>query len=266
MRLAQRPRRIHSVTLLLIALCLAACGTPPRTLYSKFTIDVETPEGTKTGETVAKYSIGPNDGLLAGLSPAGIRLGYWGEATVIDLGDRGILFCVTTADYLRSARVQWRGSIPQMDFVLRLFPQPYDPDQLAAYADHLIGTHPKIAVSIDQLPLLIRFRDLNDPNSAERVDPNDLATSFGPGVRIIRSEFEILPTPKQSWWASWFSSPPEIPITKAIQAVLPWLSLPNAQLDTMLVGPMWDRIHYPIITDRLNLSSFFSPSYMRDVK
>jgi hypothetical protein len=36
----------------------------------------------------------------------------------------------------------------------------------------------------DQYPLLVTFGDINDPTSVRRVDPNDLAASFGPGYRL----------------------------------------------------------------------------------
>jgi hypothetical protein len=45
-------------------------------------------------------------------------------------------------------------------------------------------------------PLLVRFRDLADPTSVERVDPDDLANSFGKGVTlkaitVARTEAEV---------------------------------------------------------------------------
>jgi hypothetical protein len=39
-----------------------------------------------------------------------------------------------------------------------------------------------------EMPLLVRFRDMNDPKTLERVDPNDLAASFGPGVYLKRGD------------------------------------------------------------------------------
>ena len=45
------------------------------------------------------------------------------------------------------------------------------------------------------LPLLVRFRDINDPRTVERVDANDLAASFGPGVYLKRATIEITRDP-----------------------------------------------------------------------
>ena len=33
-------------------------------------------------------------------------------------------------------------------------------------------------------PTIVRFRDIADPKSVEQVDPDDLAKSFGPGVKL----------------------------------------------------------------------------------
>jgi hypothetical protein len=56
--------------------------------------------------------------------------------------------------------------------------------------------------------MLVRFRDLHDPASVERVDPSDLAASFGAGVKLERMSIEIT----------------DAPVTKGIEAVLPWLA------------------------------------------
>lgn len=234
--------------------------------FTKLTLVIETPEGEKSGSSVAKYIIDPNNGILAGLSP-GIHLGFRGEATMVDLGRRGILFCVTTSDSERNPNHPRNGSLAQSDFILALFTRPSQEDRLPSYLDDLLRRHPKIQIPNVHLPLLVRFRDLTDPSSVERVNPDDLSASFGPGVRISRSEFEILPPPGQSWWKRWTSPSPELPVTNAVQVVLPWLSLKNEQLEQKLTGPMWNRHGPPkAVVDQLSISSFYYPSYLRDVK
>ncbi|WP_370677164.1 hypothetical protein [Pleomorphomonas sp. PLEO] len=256
-----RGRAAFLLLTLAVTLLLAGCGTPPRTLFARFTMEVETPEGLRTVSTVAKYSIGPNDGFLAGLSMTEVYTMFWGEAAMVDLGDRGILFCTIGGDYERAHQ-----SLALWDFALRLFPREGSKDQLAAHLDDLIRTHPKTTVSNAQLPLLIRFRDLADPMTAERIDPNDLEASFGSGVRIARSEFEILQTPELRWW-QWFSPPPEIPITKAIQARLPWLSLPVEALDLKLARPKYFSLNAAKkVTDHLSAGSFIYPDSLREVR
>jgi hypothetical protein len=40
-------------------------------------------------------------------------------------------------------------------------------------------------------PVLVRFRDINDPRTLERVDPEGLSTSFGTGVRLARVTLQL---------------------------------------------------------------------------
>ena len=40
-------------------------------------------------------------------------------------------------------------------------------------------------------PLLARFDDLRKPASVQRVEPADLSTSFGPGVRLRRITVQV---------------------------------------------------------------------------
>ena len=40
-------------------------------------------------------------------------------------------------------------------------------------------------------PMLVAFADIADPKSVERVDPADLATAFGPGVRLAWITVEV---------------------------------------------------------------------------
>jgi hypothetical protein len=40
-------------------------------------------------------------------------------------------------------------------------------------------------------PLLVTFGDINDPKSVQRVDPANLAASFGPGIRLKRITVEV---------------------------------------------------------------------------
>ena len=53
----------------------------------------------------------------------------------------------------------------------------------------------RVELAPGDLPLLVRFRDINDPKTVERVDPNDLAASFGPGVYLKRATVEITRDP-----------------------------------------------------------------------
>ena len=54
---------------------------------------------------------------------------------------------------------------------------------------------PKVALAAKNLPLLVRYRDINDLTTIERVNPDDLEASFGRGVRIVGTTLEITDDP-----------------------------------------------------------------------
>ena len=55
--------------------------------------------------------------------------------------------------------------------------------------------------------MLVTFKDINDPKTVERVDPNNLAEAFGQGVRLARASIEIT----------------NEPVTTGIEKRLPWM-------------------------------------------
>lgn len=63
----------------------------------------------------------------------------------------------------------------------------------------------KADISPNNLPMLVRFHDINDPKTVERVDPNNLAATFGEGVNLVSTTIEIT----------------DEPITTGIEKVLP---------------------------------------------
>jgi hypothetical protein len=75
------------------------------------------------------------------------------------------------------------------------------------HVDRVKAEKPTVAVPIERLPRLVRFRDLSDPLSVETVDPRDLATVFGPGVRLVGATVAIT----------------EGKPTRGIEKILPWV-------------------------------------------
>jgi hypothetical protein len=43
--------------------------------------------------------------------------------------------------------------------------------------------------------MLLCFRDINDQYSLQEVNPLDLASALGPGVRLVRATFEVTDDP-----------------------------------------------------------------------
>ena len=62
-------------------------------------------------------------------------------------------------------------------------------------------------LALEKLPSLVTFRDISDPKTVVRLDPRDLESAFGPGVKLKSATIEIT----------------EEPITTGITTRLPWL-------------------------------------------
>jgi hypothetical protein len=195
---------------------LAGCGSRPRDVTYRFTLEVETPEGRRIGSNLLEVGISFNDGPLGGLAQTALSVGVSGEATVVDLGARGLLFCLLSRDIDR------KGSLDQDAMFGAVFPERPPPGIYADqrerdlalskmpyrnHVDRVKAEKPTVAVPIERLPRLVRFRDLSDPLSVETVDPRDLATVFGPGVRLVGATVAIT----------------EGKPTRGIEKILPWV-------------------------------------------
>jgi hypothetical protein len=181
----------------------------------RLTIEVETPEGIKTGSAV--YQIGVSTGMKFGDS-SGAGMFAKGEALQVDLGSRGTLFALMNKDQ----SVDYNGYL-----VFKIFPYPgpksgplsgvATPDGLRYYAN----LRAKADVVGSQLPSLVRFRDLNNPKSVELVDPTDLAKSFGAGVKFLSSTIEMV---DQGYWPLNQMGITGVPVTRGIEKTLSWVN------------------------------------------
>jgi hypothetical protein len=104
-----------------------------------------------------------------------------GEAVVVDFGEKGLLFALLKGDDMHSD-ANW---IVRTAFGIERFSPP---DAELRKLGSLSG---KTELQFGQLPMLVRFRDINDPKSVERVDPNNLSATFGPGVMLEKATIEI---------------------------------------------------------------------------
>ncbi|WP_400771511.1 hypothetical protein [Methylosinus sporium] len=133
-----------------------------------------------------------------------------GEAVVVDMGARGVLFATLT-DAEGRPRIQRGANDASADHIVTYaFAQP--PIRQKEDLGRLRAITGRIALPLTKLPLLVRFRDLADPRTVERVDPENLAASFGPGVRLVGATIEIT----------------NDPLTNKIEATLPWLRIKDA--------------------------------------
>jgi hypothetical protein len=189
--------------------------TWPRTLRCRRVVVVDTPEGQRAGSNVVELKIHFPGGMTRALGYA-VRAEGRGEATVVDLGPRGLLFATVASEQsLASGGVEFYAGC-EAPFPRERFSGKQagsTDDEYVEYLDNLNRQKPRGDVPFKYLPMLVRFRDLSDPTSVERVDPSDLAASFGPGVKLDRMSIEIT----------------DAVATKGIEAVLPWLTRGESQ-------------------------------------
>ncbi|WP_461456498.1 hypothetical protein [Parasphingorhabdus sp.] len=191
----------------------------------RLTVTVDTPEGLRSGSSVIQvetFVAGPNSIPQPNKLSTRVR----GEAVTVDLGERGVLFAL-----LRSERsVGWASGVLKSvvepvryeeisDEIKRTNRSPrFDimmERTLALTGRHEIPRYypngakrPGTDEPASYYPMMVRFDDLDDPMTMEKVDNQNLATSFGEGVTLKRISVERT----------------EEPITRTIDERLKWLN------------------------------------------
>jgi hypothetical protein len=219
-------RRVFGVSAL-AAMILGGCGvlgTNFKPYRYRLTVEVDTPEGLKTGSTVIEvrwHMSGPNDPLAANASSGD----YFGEAAVIDLGPHGTLFALPRSEddtsWGKHVMADMAGDIisaqeaielgkarrydRQIAAIRRLWVLPrYFPKPTEWPSDPLRSGY----------PILVRFRDINNPKTVEKVDPEDFAASFGTGIKLRRITVALTDDPvttgieKRLGWLGKYPEPP----------------------------------------------------------
>ena len=173
--------RLSHKLIALAALALGACS-PGYSYRYRVTVEVDTPQGVKSGSGVWETTSWQGSGI----PDTAIRSKASGEAVAVDLPG-GTLFALMR-----------RGSDMNVDYPsgivyghLLTHPQPDLPfsHETNGWTDNvraIARSRAAFELYPDEYPLLVRFRDLRDPASVEKVDPGDLAASFGPGVHLKR--------------------------------------------------------------------------------
>jgi hypothetical protein len=167
---------------------LSACkpNKPPSSTYRfKMIIEVETPDGLKRGSGVLEAQGLRTNNLDTG--GPGSRTKLEGEAVVVDIAPGKTLFAL-----LRMANgTSQDESLAVMS--MKAMDPAYNHDRKLSAQRIVSGdgiTSPAQVASMDY-PLLVTFGDNTDPTSVQRVDPANLAASFGPGIRLKRITVEV---------------------------------------------------------------------------
>ncbi|WP_341713052.1 hypothetical protein [Erythrobacter sp.] len=189
-------RLLLSFFAVIVLLPLAACGDDTPTYRYRMTVEVETPDGLRTGSSVIEVETARSGGIP---NYGSVQNRYRGEAVAVDLGDAGVLFAL-----LRSKqRVDWAGNIM---FLVA-------PPGVSADGDRFRGRYQNMLamrreVSLPQfyktshterrstgIPMLVTFEDLSDPTTIIEVDPDNLAATFGDGYSLKRVAVQMTNEP-----------------------------------------------------------------------
>jgi hypothetical protein len=143
----------------------------------KTTIIIDTPEGEKSGSAVREMTFSMSPCARREVEPCRAEVSTKGEAVVIDLGKRGIVFSTMTDSSYYA--------------VFDLFPGP--PGETIAgvkYYSSLknakasLNQSPFPTYPTTQYPMMVTFKDMKDPKTVVAVDRANLETEFGTGVKI----------------------------------------------------------------------------------
>lgn len=200
--------------LLLSLFTLAGCSNKHELNY-RMTVEVETPQGLRSGSSVWQYTYTDKPELGGTVW----RQGTWGEAVAIDLPANRTLFMITEQYGL----VDYAMQIPRAVFSDELAALDAGLDVeigLTDKLDRLKETSLSKDLTVPQMPAFAMFRDLRDPESVEFVKPEDFSTKLGDGYKLHRVNMTIT----------------KDPVSEGIVVRLPWL--------TEYYGQQLDRLNY----------------------
>ncbi len=196
MRLLSMVKRIPAKLVICVAVCVGLYAAwnivyPSGSWRYKLTVEIETPEGIKTGSAVREVHAEEIQ-KFPFPDAQSTRYRIKGEAVVVDLGARGQVFALLPT--YSSGTDGWRY------IVYRVFPTSLQGRARINYYQSLTGQSK--VLDAGEYPLLVRFRDPQDPKTVENLleisacpEPNPhrmksclkndrFAEAFGEGVKL----------------------------------------------------------------------------------
>jgi hypothetical protein len=171
----------------------------------RLTVEVETPDGPKSASGV--LAVFPDRGYSRG---GRTRTG--GDAVFVDLGGAKNLVALL-------AHPDKSLDLDGMNYLaLRAYGAAGGSRVSFNQMSQMSGVVP---VTGALTPVLVSFADLKDPGSARLVAPDDGEAVLGKGFRLHGISVEVVPN---GWWPIDFGGPLGEPVTRGIEARLPWLN------------------------------------------
>lgn len=164
------------------AALLAGCGSTERYRY-KMTVEVETPQGPRSGYAVREIVIRTPPSIpMLGEHRTGF--GVIGEAVAVDIAPGKVLFALMTG---ANGSHDYAGR--DVNFMFKELTSGKKGDAIELWPKKPTTRRPIIA---EPMPILVTFRDVSDPTTAEHVEPGALEQTFGPGVILKKIEVSLV--------------------------------------------------------------------------
>tara|TARA_R110000868_G_scaffold402710_3_gene679298 strand:+ start:77513 stop:78283 length:771 start_codon:yes stop_codon:yes gene_type:complete len=178
-------------------LTLGGCGGNVPKLRYRLTVEVDTPNGVKTGSSVLEDAFNPGNSYEFSAS----RRTY-GEAPTVDLGGGRYLFALLAdPTYKRSMQ-----NMISRIFDYPEYPSPVKSIKLLDRFAEANDSKPLIVIKPEDYPMLVTFDDIKNPKSVKEFDPGRVRRIT---VQVV-DEDEPLTTgiEERLSWLSQFPEPP----------------------------------------------------------
>jgi hypothetical protein len=164
---------------------LSACSSgAPSSFRYKITVEVETPSGIRTGEAVREVR------FYSRADRGGYGTAERGEAVAVDVAPGQTLFALISGDgedfYAAFPEARQRHGESRAAKAVEIWPDWPNRGHFRLDEHGRKLPTSQGAVFKPPVPLLVRFRDIKDPKSLQKVEPDNLSASFGSGVKLRR--------------------------------------------------------------------------------
>lgn len=171
-------QRRDLMTSLLAAVAVSGCRifADKHGYRYRLTVEIETPQGLRTGSSVIEVSAYESHGLNGSIVQSDLR----GESVSIDLPNGDTLFALLQSiDGLFGAYASAA--------YYKVLPESITKNTDWRVFDDAIAQQTMIVdVPIANFPIFVRFTDINNPASVVLVDPQRIDRDFGPGIKLTR--------------------------------------------------------------------------------
>lgn len=138
--------------------------------HQRLSVTVQTPTGEVSGDAVTEVTKVDSDGALVPVDARGVRSQIRGEAVVVEIAPGRYLFALLGgADHWVYPAFGLGQGLSYEESMRKLMKVDHDTPSPLPVKDY---------------PLMVTFTDITDPTTVTRVDPTNLAASFGPGVSL----------------------------------------------------------------------------------